>query len=765
MKSSSKYGVKIILLFLMPFAVLAQAVDNPLPALIPLPVEVKSSATYFYINQSTKIIAGNNALDKVSILLNGYIIASGGKRLTVTTTEPTDNFISMEIDTAAVTHAEGYRLVIDKKSIHCIGHDAGGVLYGLQTLRQLWRIEKNSIKVSGCTINDYPRFEYRGMALDVSRHLFPVPFIKKYIDQLALYKFNTFHWHLTDDQGWRIEIKKYPKLQSVAAWRNETLIGHKKELPHRFDGKRYGGYYTQQQIKEIVQYAADRHITIIPEIEMPGHAMAALAAYPALGCTGGPYKTATFWGVFDDVYCAGNDSTFAFLQHVLDEVMALFPSAYIHVGGDECPKTRWKACVKCQQRKQALGLSDEHALQSYFIQRIEKYLNSKGRHIIGWDEILEGGLAPNATVMSWRGEAGGKAAIAQHHRVIMTPESHCYFDYYQSLYADEPLAAGGFTPLQKVYGYEPLAGSADSTGMMYLAGVEGQAWSEYYTSTEKATYMIFPRALALAELAWTPVALRNYDHFLNRLRGQKLLMQHEGLQVEDRFDEISYSAKPSQNNTVLVSLQSPLPGGEIRYTTDNSVPTLNSTLYAGMLSITGTTTLKALLFDKRKQMTGRLFQQPIRIHKAVGASVVLKNKPVDRFNPGAEVLVNGVFGSNRYNDSQWLGFSDSDLDAVIDLGAVQPIHRLGLHLLNYHWQRMWAPVSIQWLASTDGEHFTELCRQDSFPRNGINVFDVPVKPASARYIKVIGINKGVIPVGEYGAGGNSLLLIDELIVE
>jgi hexosaminidase len=764
MKSSSKYLTIIVLFFLIPFALLAQAISNSLPALIPLPVEVKQSATIFYINQSTKIIAGDRALHKIPALLNGYITAYGGRQLAVTTTVPAGNFISLEIDSAGVTHKEGYQLVIDKKAIHCIGHDAGGVLYGLQTLRQLWSAEKNSIKVPGCTIDDHPRFEYRGMALDVSRHIFPVSFIKKYIDLLALYKFNTFHWHLTDDQGWRIEIKKYPKLQSVAAWRNETLIGHKKELPHRFDGKRYGGFYTRQQIKEVVQYAADRHITIIPEIEMPGHALAALAAYPALGCTGGPYKTATFWGVFDDVYCAGNDSTFAFLQNVLDEVMTLFPAPYIHVGGDECPKTRWKACAKCQQRIKTLGLADEHALQSYFIQRMEKYLNSKGRHIIGWDEILEGGLAPNATVMSWRGEEGGKAAIAQHHRVIMTPESHCYFDYYQSLYAQEPLAAGGFTPLQKVYGYEPLADKADSSKEMYLAGVEGQAWSEYFTSTTQANYMIFPRALALAELAWTPVALRGYDHFLNRLRAQKLLMQHEGVPSSDHFDEISYTAT-AQNNTVQVTLKSPLPGGAIRYTTDNSMPTAHSTLYTGALPVSKTTTVKALLFDKRQQLTGRLFQQHFRIHKAVGASVVIKNKPVDRFNPGATTLVNGLFGSNRYNDGQWIGFSGSDLDVVIDLGAVQTIRRLGLHVLNYHWQRMWAPVSLQWLASTDGEHFTELYRQENFPVNGINVLDAPVKPVPARYIKVIGINKGIIPAGEYGAGGNALLLIDEVVIE
>ncbi|THU41112.1 beta-hexosaminidase [Niastella caeni] len=765
MKSSSKYLAGFVIFFLMPFAVVAQAANNTLPALIPLPVAIKQSAASFYINPATKIIAGNKALQKITALLNDYVIAAGGKRLMVTTTTPVNNFISIEIDSTEIPNKEGYRLLIDEKAIRCIGHDAGGVLYGLQTLRQLWSAGKTKIKVPGCTIDDYPRFEYRSMALDVSRHLFPVSFIKKYINLLALYKFNTFHWHLTDDQGWRIEIKKYPKLQSVAAWRNETLIGHKKELPHRFDGKRYGGYYTQEQIKEVVQYAADRQISIIPEIEMPGHATAALAAYPALGCTGGPYKTATFWGVFDDVYCAGNDSTFSFLQNVLDEVMALFPSIYIHIGGDECPKTRWKACTKCQQRKQALGLQDEHALQSYFIQRMEKYLNSKGRQIIGWDEILEGGLAPNATVMSWRGEEGGKAAIAQHHRVIMTPESHCYFDYYQSLYAEEPLAAGGFTPLQKVYGYEPLASSTDSMNATYLAGVEGQAWSEYYTSTAKATYMIFPRALALAELAWTPVALRNYDNFLSRLRHQKLLQQQEGVNYSNLFDEISYTATPAQNNTVQVTLQSALPGGEIRYTTDNSVPTLQSALYTGTINIKNTSTIKALLFDKRKQPVGRLFHQYLRIHKAVGAQAVIKNKPIDRFNPGAAALVNGLFGSNRYNDGQWIGFGGSDLHAVIDLGSVQTIHRLGLNVLNYHWQRMWAPVSLQLLASTDGEHFTELHRQNSFPMNGINKLDVPVKPVQARYIKVIGVNKGVIPAGEYGAGGNALLLIDEVIIE
>ncbi|AEW03479.1 beta-hexosaminidase [Niastella koreensis] len=765
MKYIRTYLVMIVALIAWPLSIWAQAGSAALPALIPLPVTITPTADAFYITPATRIVAGQASLNKIAGLLNGYVIGYGGKSLSKTAVAAGSDFISLTIDSTAVPYKEGYLLHIDKKAIRCIGHDAGGVLHGLQTLRQLWSGGGNSIKVPGYTIDDHPRFAYRGMALDVSRHLFPVSFIKKYIDLLALYKFNTFHWHLTDDQGWRIEIKQYPKLQSVAAWRNETLIGHKKELPHRFDGKRYGGYYTQQQIKEVVQYAADRQITIIPEIEMPGHASAALAAYPALGCTGGPYTTATYWGVFDDVYCAGNDSTFVFLQNVLDEVMALFPSAYIHIGGDECPKTRWRVCAKCQQRKRALRLADEHALQSYFIQRMEQYVNSKGRHIIGWDEILEGGLAPNATVMSWRGEEGGKAAIAQHHRVIMTPETNCYFDYYQSLYNEEPLAAGGFTPLQKVYGYEPLAGNTDNATSDYLAGVEGQAWSEYYTSEKQAAYMIFPRAMALAELAWTPTKQRNYDNFLNRLRGEARLLKQEKINYDAHFDDITYTSAPLQNNVLQINLQSSYPGGEIRFTTDNTGPTSQSALYTSAVEIKNTCTVKALLFNKKHQPAGRLFQQAFRIHKAVGAAVTLQNKPMDRFNPGNTTLVNGLFGSNRYNDNQWLGFSGNDLQAVIDLGKEQTVQHLSLEVLNYHWQRMWAPVTLQLLASKDGAHYSELYRQDSFPVNGINRLDVPVTPVQAQYIKVIGTNKGTIPAGEYGAGGNALLLIDEIVVE
>jgi len=363
---------RLFLIFFLALSIktFSQNGTENMPGLIPLPVEIKQNPGQFHIGPLTTIVYKNDSLVSVTQLLNLYLEVNKIKKLRATKTQPETNYILIQIDSSEVANKEGYTLKINDGHIEITGHDTGGIIYGIQTLRQLWTLNKNnSLSVPGYYINDYPRFGYRSMALDVGRHLFPVSFIKKYIDLLALYKFNTFHWHLTEDQGWRIEIKQYPKLETVAAWRDETLIGHKKELPHRFDGKKYGGYYKQTEIKEIVKYAAQRNITIIPEIEMPGHAQAALSAYPSLGCTGGPYKAATFWGIFDDVYCAGNDSTFIFLQNVLDEVMELFPSKYIHVGGDECPKTRWKVCAKCQQRIKTMGLTDEHALQGAMLDR------------------------------------------------------------------------------------------------------------------------------------------------------------------------------------------------------------------------------------------------------------------------------------------------------------------------------------------------------------------------------------------------------------
>jgi hexosaminidase len=409
-----------------------------------------------------------------------------------------------------------YRLFSSPEGIRITATTRVGLFYGIQSLLQVLNYEDRVFLIpSFKIIDDYPEFDWRGMHLDVCRHFFSVDFVKRYIDLLAAHKMNRFHWHLTEDQGWRIEIKKYPKLTEIGAWRNGSMVG--KYSDNVIDSIRYGGFYTQNEIREVVAYAAERHITVVPEIEMPGHALAALAAYPEFSCTGGPFEVAKSWGVFDDVYCP-KETTFEFLQDILDEVCQLFPSEYIHIGGDECPKTRWKECTACQKRMRDEGLKDEHELQSYFIQRIEKYLNAKGKKIIGWDEILEGGLAPNAAVMSWRGEEGGIAAAKQSHFVVMSPGSHCYFDHYQGDKTKEPHAIGGFTPLEKVYSYRPIPASLSASESRYILGAQANLWTEYITTESHAEYMILPRMSALSEVLWSDASSLNYPDFLVRLK-------------------------------------------------------------------------------------------------------------------------------------------------------------------------------------------------------------------------------------------------------
>ncbi|WP_276483924.1 family 20 glycosylhydrolase [Paraflavitalea pollutisoli] len=731
-------------------------------SIIPRPVAYRPDAGVFVLDADTRLLLTEPALAGAAQLLQRYVQEAGVPVAVAASSG--GNAISLKVDSNRVPDLEGYLLQVTSTAITLTGHDLAGVLHGIQSLRQLWQPGNARLRIPACEMTDHPRFGYRSMALDVSRHFFSIDFLQQYIDLLALYKFNTFHWHLTDDQGWRIEIKKYPRLQSVAAWRSATLIGHKKETPHRFDGKRYGGYYTQQEVKQLVRYAAQRGITIIPEIEMPGHALAALAAYPQLGCTGGPYAAARFWGVFDDVFCAGNDSVFTFLQDVLDEVMYLFPSTRIHIGGDECPKTRWQQCARCQQRMKALSLKDEHALQSWFVQRIEQYLNSRDRQIIGWDEILEGGLAPNATVMSWRGEEGGLQAAQQRHPVIMTPETHVYFDYYQSRRNREPVAAGHYTPLQKVYSYRPAATLADSL-QRYIIGLEGQAWSEYLVSEQQARYMIFPRAMALAEVAWSPDSLRQYDHFLSRLRGQTRLLQQYGITADNRFDEVVLDKVTTRPGAVLLTLSSTAPEGAIRYTLDGSMPGLNSLHYTQPVVLTRSATLKAQAFDRLGRAVGSVLEQPVTVHKATGAAVQLTNKPLARWDPGSEALVNGIQGTHRYNDAQWLGFSGSDGEAIIDLGSEQSIGQVRMNWLNYHWQRIWAPVVLEIAVADEGKSFKTVFTQTHFGINGINPVKAVIGTLPVRYIRIKAINKGLLPPGEYGAGSQALLMIDEVIVE
>ncbi|MGV3697019.1 beta-N-acetylhexosaminidase [Flavobacterium sp.] len=448
-----------------------------------------------------KIVSGANAPSKIGL----YELLSGGFH---NDDEAAAKFYSNR-------NQGKYFLNIHPNSVSILQSDPLGTFYGIQTFLQLITPgQKTAIEIPCLDIKDAPKYAWRGMHLDCARHFFSISFVKKYIDYLAMYKFNTFHWHLTDDQGWRIEIKKYPKLTQVGAYRNGSMVGHYND--QKYDSLKYGGFYTQQEIKDVVAYAAQRHITVVPEIEMPGHAVAALAAYPQYSCTGGPFEVGKQWGVLDDVFCP-KEETFTFLQNILAEVIALFPSNYIHIGGDECPKTRWKSCPNCQKLIKDKGLKDEHELQSYFVQRIEKFVNSKGRKIIGWDEILEGGLAPNAAVMSWRGTEGGIAAAKQKHYVVMTPVSHCYFDYYQGDSKTEPLSIGGFLPIEKVYALEPTPNELSEEEAKYILGAQANLWTEYIATPEHVEYMIFPRMIALSEVVWGTSKPDNFGDFKERL--------------------------------------------------------------------------------------------------------------------------------------------------------------------------------------------------------------------------------------------------------
>jgi hexosaminidase len=485
------------------------------PGIIPAPVQLKSHDGHVTWNKSLTLVAKTETEKNNAVLLQAFF-SSKNIQANIKTTSLDKNKITFTEIVDSNLGKEGYALNANANGIAIQANSGAGLFYGLQSFLQL--VSSDGKQFPFVEVTDYPRFAYRGMHLDVGRHMFPPAFIKKYIDLMAHHKYNRFHWHLTEDQGWRIEIKKYPKLQEVGAFRNETLVGHASPANNTYDGKRYGGFYTQEEVKEIVKYAADRHITVIPEIEMPGHSLAALAAYPNLGCTGGPYEVAKKWGVFPDVYCAGKEETFTFLQDVLDEVLALFPSQYIHIGGDESPKDRWKVCPLCQERIQKEKLKDEDELQSYFIQRMEKYLNSKGRQIIGWDEILEGGLAPNATVMSWRGEQGGISAAQQNHDVVMTPGNWCYFDHYQhEPKTEEPLAIGGLTPVSEVYAYEPVPKDLSPEQQKHILGAQANVWTEYMETTDYVEYMVYPRACAMAEVLWSSPQNKNYDDFLKRM--------------------------------------------------------------------------------------------------------------------------------------------------------------------------------------------------------------------------------------------------------
>lgn len=548
---------------------------NPNLGIIPAPVSVKKTPGEFILSQQTTVLA-DSATNKAVLFLTDYIQNKAMLRVQLKPNNGTSAANNLVLTSAGTDNlpADGYRLTITPQQIIVAGKGAG-LFYGVQTLIQLMPLEHGAtIKLPCLQVEDYPRFGYRGLMLDVCRHFFSVEFVKKYIDLMAAYKLNNFHWHLTDDQGWRIEIKKYPRLTQIGSQRAQTVIGNYHDrTPQQFDNTPYGGYYTQDQIRDVVKYAADRYITIVPEIEMPGHSEAALAAYPELGCDPNyPYKVAETWGVFHDIYCP-SEKTFGFLEDVLTEVMGLFPGKFIHIGGDEVPKDEWKKSAFCQKLMKQLGLKTEDQLQSYFIQRIEKFVNAKGRSIIGWDEILEGGLSPNATVMSWRGEAGGIAAAQQNHNVVMTPGSGgLYLDQLQGKLNVEPLSIGGYDPLTKIYSYNPTPAVLTPDQQKFILGVQANVWTEYITTDNKVEYMILPRLLALSEVAWTPLANKNYSDFANTR-----LPNHLAWFDKHNFDYRVPPAIGTQDTITFgtqlkVNLKSPVTGAKVYYTIDGYTP-------------------------------------------------------------------------------------------------------------------------------------------------------------------------------------------------
>ncbi|WP_244970335.1 glycoside hydrolase family 20 protein [Flavobacterium macrobrachii] len=542
------------------------------------------------------------------------------------------------------------------------------------------------------------------------------------------------------------------------------MVGHYSD--QKFDDKRYGGFYTQDDIKEIVAYANQRHITVVPEIEMPGHAVAALAAYPEYSCTGGPFEVGKIWGVLDDVFCP-KDETFTFLENILSEVIDLFPSKYIHIGGDECPKVRWKACPKCQQRMKTENLKDEHELQSYFIQRIEKFVNAKGRKIIGWDEILEGGLAPNAAVMSWRGTEGGIAAAKEKHYVVMSPGSHCYFDHYQGEPKNEHIAFGGYTPVEKVYSFNPTPKELSADEAQYILGAQANLWTEYIETPSHVEYMIFPRMLALSEVVWGTSNPEKFADFQNRMIQHFDIFDKKGINYSKSIYQITTKVKPSTSgNGILFELKSANNSNGIRYTTDGSNPSSSSIPYSNPIEITKGQTLKAALFENDKQKSATI-EQRFYWSNAVGKKITLVHQPHENYSiGGALTLVDGIIGNRSKFGRDWLGFLGKDLNATIDLGKPETINKVTLCVLESQGSWIYFPKKIEVLLSNDGQNFESVAQLNSSEIKEVKgevVLDV--KSMKAQYVKVIATNLGKIQDGNPGAGSEAWLFVDEIGVE
>ena len=750
--------------------------------IIPKPSSIAAQEGFVSISNIKRIIVDNNLSDEkyIAELFRSFLTPI--KEIEISLTENNEKervFVSLSPDYDIPE--EGYVLVIGEgQTIDLKASSASGLFYGFQSFRQLCdpgleagsKPENTTIPI--CTIEDSPVFGYRGMHLDVSRHFFNVEFVKTYIDMIALHKMNVFHWHLTDDNGWRIEIDKYPLLTEKSAWRVDRRHEPWKEQSPPLDNEvaTYGGYYTKDQIREVVEYASKRNIVVIPEIEMPGHTSEVFAAYPELSCKGDyiPVNPGSYWPN-TDIFCAGNDKVFTFLENVLEEVIDLFPGRYIHIGGDEADKMNWEKCPKCQARIESENLKDEHELQSWFIKRIEKFILSKDRKLVGWDEILEGGLAKSATVMSWRGMDGGIESAKAGHDVIMCPTSHCYFDYYQANPETSPKAFGGYTTLKKVYSFDPVPPELSNEEAKFILGGQGNLWTEYVQTPDRAQYRVLPRMSALSEVLWSGPGSNSYEDFYSRLK--RLLLRFDVMgwvYAPGSFFVNILSEQAEDSGSYAIKLISEKPGEEIRYTTDGSLPVSSSALYENPIILNKKTTIKAALFIDQS-IAGKVSEKTIFFSKAIGKKTKYITPYSNRYTgAGIQTLVNGLTGTIAHNDGYWQGWLEENLEVIIDLDKEELIGGVSLGFLESHGVWIFLPTSIEVSFSKDGktyEHLMEIEVNDGEKNGTANRVTIQSEKMnqSARYIKIVAINRGVCPDWHPGAGGKSWVFADEIFIE
>ncbi len=743
--------------------------------IIPNPQQIEVGEGFFTFSNTTELIYNyknkelTTALSPLFLKLN----TSAGIKLKASKYKNKGNIITVSLSDK-ITNDEGYELKVNPNEIIILAKKPSGVFYAVQSLLQLLPIEiecctiiKNiDWKIPCVSITDAPAFGYRGIMLDVARHYMPYEFLKKLIDLLSMQKMNVLHLHLTDSQGWRFESKKYPKLTQIGAFRKGTPLNLTYDYNSRPNDTLYGGFYTQKQLKELVAYANSKFITIIPEIEMPAHSKSVLASYPNLACLDSSGKPFAYPSNIQDEYCT-KDSTFIFLTNILTEVMDIFPSKIIHIGGDEAGKENWKKCPVCAKRMKDEHLASVDELQSYFIKRIEKFVNEKNRTVIGWDEILEGGLAPNAIVMSWRGEQGGIDAIKQNHKVVMTPGSYCYLDHYQSEDASEPTAWGGLTTLSKVYSYNPIPAELNTKQAKLILGAQGNLWTEFVPNSKQAEYMIFPRSIALAEVTWSNKK-QEYSDFISRLLPYlKRLDQFNVNYSRHLFDIKMKTYVDSTSNQIMAKVIGIPDNYLVFYTTNGSVPTKNDRKYIGPIPISNSTilTVGALYQDI---MVDKI-QKTFSINKATGKPSELKTEPSKYYNKGGnQAWNNGVLGSNsRFNDDEWLAWSGQDFEGTIDFQKTEILNVVKIRFFNKPSSWVYLPSKVSLFVSDDGIHFKEIESKSNFDfsLDGVQEISFQTKGIKANYIKIIATFYGDIPKGNPGEGTPAWLFVDEVSIE